>query len=130
MRRRRSQELSADPLCGTGRSTLDEKHIVNYILSCNATPPRALILALRRSKVLFCRRFNSKQRQRKIKCVEEKHRKYENMKDGNNKDKCIKGVFPPPTPFFFTVFVAGNRNVVDGSELETGAGQDLQLHGT
>lgn len=31
---------------------------------------------------------------------------------------------------FFTVFVAGNRNVVDSSELETGAGQDLQLHRT
>lgn len=41
MRRRRSQELSADPLCGTGRSTLDEKHIVNYILSCNAPPLRS-----------------------------------------------------------------------------------------
>lgn len=31
---------------------------------------------------------------------------------------------------FFTVFIAGNRNVVDSSKLETGAGQDLQLDRT
>lgn len=31
---------------------------------------------------------------------------------------------------FFTIFIAGNRNVVDSSELETGAGQDLELHRT
>lgn len=32
--------------------------------------------------------------------------------------------------FIFTIFIAGNRNVVDSSELETGAGQDLELHRT
>lgn len=60
--------------------------------------------------------------------MEEKHRKYQNMKGWKikKKDKCVR-VF---LFLFFTVFVAGNRNVVDSSELETGAGQDLQLHRT
>lgn len=31
---------------------------------------------------------------------------------------------------FLTIFVTGDRNVVDGSEFETGAGQDLELHRT
>lgn len=31
---------------------------------------------------------------------------------------------------FLTVFVTGDRNVVDSSEFETGAGQDLELDRT
>lgn len=46
-------------------------------------------------------------------------------KHTSNKHRRTKRIFQ-----FFTVFIAGNWNVVDSSELETGAGEDLELDRT
>lgn len=51
----------------------------------------------------------------------------ETQKASKHKKTRIKKIFVWEV---LTVFVAGHRNVVDSSELETGAGQDLELHRT
>ena len=46
--------------------------------------------------------------------------KHPNMREWNT--YCVQG--------FLTIFVAGDRNVVDSAQFETGTGQDLKLHRT
>lgn len=125
-----SAQATADPLRGTDCYELDEKHIVTYILSCKAPPPLIMwLFCAERVKSAFMFEFKLKTEKRGRSngrlCVLKKKR--ETQKASKHKKTRIKKIFVWEV---LTVFVAGHRNVVDSSELETGAGQDLELHRT